>query len=140
MAAVHFTVLLEDLVRGALISTDPESACAPTTVRGTLAGKRTSVPARAGLLERICTRARRDPPSKRSSRISTRPPLSLAPNRRAGTTRVSLRRARSPAASRPGRSIDLAVRYSPERTVELQKPPAAASRRADARDQRIGKS
>src|SRR4249919_867682 len=55
------------------------------------------------LLAPICARTSVSP-VMRSSRISTRPPLSLAPYRRAGTTRVSLNTSRSPARSSPGKS------------------------------------
>ena len=46
----------------------------------------------------------RSPPSARSRKISTRPPLGLRPNSRAGSTRVSLNTSRSPRRSSCGRS------------------------------------
>src|SRR4249919_3250947 len=55
------------------------------------------------LLAPICARTSVSP-VMRSSRISTRPPLSLAPYRRAGTTRVSLNTSRSPARRKSGSS------------------------------------
>jgi len=61
------------------------------------------LPAFGDLLAPTCASASL-PGSRRSTRISTRPPLSLRPCRRAGITRVSLNTSRSPGCRRPGRS------------------------------------
>jgi flagellar biosynthesis GTPase FlhF len=60
---------------------------------------------RGDLLARTCARARRGS-VMRSTRTSTCPPLSLRPRSRALMTRVSLKTSRSPARSRPGRSVN----------------------------------
>src|SRR3546814_10729714 len=56
------------------------------------------LPAFGDLLAPTCASASL-PGSRRSTRISTRPPLSLRPCRRAGITRVSLNTSRSPGRS-----------------------------------------
>ena len=84
---------------------------------------------------RRSARAPRRAGSRRSIRISTRPPLSFWPNRRAGITRVSLNTSRSPALQQSRQVADAAVREGARRRRHHQQAAGGALGQRRLRDQ-----